>query len=357
MSTYLITGGAGFIGSHLCEFLCKNGHRVINIDNFSDLYDYRIKIQNIMYFFGADKEFNFCNKEEDLKKLPDIVNGPLYRLEVIDIRDSMSMERIFQEEKIDAVIHLAAMPGVRASIEQPLLFEDVNVRGTLHLLELMKKYGIKKWVCASSSSVYGNNRKVPFSESDSVGTPISLYAATKRNCELMGYTYYHLFNIDTVMLRFFTVYGERQRPDLAIHKFTRMIDEGIGIPFYGDGSTKRDYTYVGDIVDGIQKALRYVEQNEEVYEIINLGGHHTVSLQCLVETLEEQLGKKAIINELPMQPGDMDQTCADNRKAQDLIGFEPKTAFHEGIINFINWFRGERYVGTISCRPCVQRER
>lgn len=344
MATYLITGGAGFIGSHLCENLYNDGHRIINVDSFTDLYSYQTKIQNVLQSLAIKDSFSFIDKQTDLERLDlTITSGKNYRLEVIDIRDFTALEGVFQSEPIDAVIHLAAMPGVRASVEQPMLFEDVNVKGTLNILELMRTYGIRKWLCASSSSVYGNNRKVPFSESDAVDAPISLYAATKRSCELMGYSYHHLFGIDTIMLRFFTVYGERQRPDLAIHKFTRMIDQGIGIPFFGDGSSMRDYTYIEDIIDGIKLALRYVKHNEPVYEILNLGGHQMVSLREMVETLEQEIGKKANLNMLPMQPGDVDKTFADIKKARTLIGFEPKTAFRDGIKKFIDGYKGEHH--------------
>ncbi|RUS47296.1 GDP-mannose 4,6-dehydratase [Cohnella sp. AR92] len=340
MATYLVTGGAGFIGSHLGESLMAGGHRVIALDSFSDSYDYRVKIRNVQQDTCRENVAALSDKESALAELSRSLDSAQYRLETVDIRDAHALERIFQSERIDAVVHLAALPGVRASIEQPLLFEDVNVRGTLLLLETMKKYGVRKWVCASSSSVYGNNTKVPFSESDSVDSPISLYAATKKSNELMGYTYHHLYGIDSIMLRFFTVYGERQRPDLAIHKFARLIDQGKEIPFYGDGSTKRDYTYIGDIVSGIRGALSYVENNESVYEVVNLGNSRMVSLNEMVACLENELGKKAVLNRLPAQPGDMTMTFADISKAKRLIGYEPRTRFEEGIRNFARWYGG-----------------
>ncbi|THF81714.1 GDP-mannose 4,6-dehydratase [Cohnella fermenti] len=340
MSTYLVTGGAGFIGSHLGDSLLASGHRVICLDSFSDSYDYRVKMRNILPGGLPDSLAALSDKEEALAKLKRSLPSERYRLETVDLRDSEALERIFESECIDAVIHLAALPGVRASIEQPLLFDDVNVRGTLLLLETMRKAGVRKWLCASSSSVYGHNEKVPFSESDPVDTPISLYAATKKSCELMGYTYYHLYGIDGMMLRFFTVYGPRQRPDLAIHKFARLIDQDREIPFYGDGTTKRDYTYVEDVVAGIRGALDYVEKHESVYEVLNLGNSRTVSLTEMVDGLESALGKKAILQRLPAQPGDMEMTCADIGKARRLIGYEPRTSFEEGIRNFVRWYGG-----------------
>jgi UDP-glucose 4-epimerase len=340
MSTYLVTGGAGFIGSHLGESLMASGHRVICLDSFSDSYDYRVKMRNVQQDSCRDSVAAITDKDEALAELSRCLESERYRLETVDIRDREALERIFQSEPIDAVVHLAALPGVRASIEQPLLFDDVNVRGTLLLLETMKKYGVRKWVCASSSSVYGNNKRIPFSEIDSVDSPISLYAATKKSCELMGYTYHHLYGIDGMMLRFFTVYGERQRPDLAIHKFAKLIDQGREVPFYGDGSTKRDYTYIGDIVGGIRGALEYAENNESVYEVLNLGNSRMVSLGEMVECLEKELGKKAILRKLPAQPGDMTMTFADIGKARRLIGYEPRTSFEDGIRNFARWHGG-----------------
>lgn len=339
MATYLITGGAGFIGSHLADRLRGLGHRVVNVDCFSEAYDYRVKIRNVAGEAAAEIP-GHLDKAEALARLRDATLSGDYRLETADIRDRDALAAIFRSEPIDAVVHLAALPGVRASIEQPFLFNEVNIGGTLNLLETMRKFGVAKWLCASSSSVYGNNAKVPFAEDDSVDWPISLYAATKKSCELMGYTYRHLYGIDGVMLRFFTVYGERQRPDLAIHKFARLIDRGEELPFYGDGTTRRDYTYVGDIVNGILGALDYVRSRDSVYEILNLGGGETISLSRMVETLERELGKEAKLKQLPEQPGDVVQTYADVRKAHRLIGYEPDTKFEEGIRRFVRWYRG-----------------
>ncbi|QGQ94047.1 NAD-dependent epimerase/dehydratase family protein [Paenibacillus psychroresistens] len=342
MANYLITGGAGFIGSHLCEALLKEGHHIINVDSFTDYYSYQSKVKNVLESLGMAKDFTFTNKADDLQQLQIKVNREQYRLELVDIRSMEGLESIFQASKIDAVIHLAASPGVRASMENPLGFEEVNVKGTLHILELMKKYEVKKWICASSSSVYGNNTKLPFAETDEVNSPISLYAMTKKSCELMGYAYHHLYGIDTIMLRFFTVFGERQRPDLAIHKFTALIDQGVAIPFYGDGSTQRDYTYIKDIINGISGSLQYIQQHQDVYQILNLGSNQTYSLTSLVDHISRELGKKPILHKLPMQPGDVDKTYADISKAQSLIHYNPLTTFDEGLHAFIAWYEGGR---------------
>ena len=309
MKTYLVTGGAGFIGSHLVEKLLKNGNKVINIDNFNEFYNYNIKVKNVLDSTGKiqkndDGEIK-VNELQDLKKLVDSEN---YILEIVDITNMEILEEIFQRNEIDTVIHLAAMAGVRPSIEKPLLYEKVNIRGTMNILELINKYNIKKFICASSSSVYGNNEKVPFSEKDNVDRAISPYAATKKSCEIIGHSYHHLYDIDTIMLRFFTVYGPRQRPDLAIHKFTKAIIEEKEIPFYGDGTTQRDYTYIDDIIDGVLKSIIYLEKNKNIYEIINLGESETISLRKMVKTLENEIGKKAVLKKLSMQPGDVNRT-------------------------------------------------
>ncbi|ACZ09937.1 UDP-glucose 4-epimerase [Sebaldella termitidis] len=342
MKTYLVTGGAGFIGSHLVEKLLKNGNKVINIDNFNEFYNYNIKVKNVLDSTGKiqkndDGEIK-VNELQDLKKLVDSEN---YILEIVDITNMEILEEIFQRNEIDTVIHLAAMAGVRPSIEKPLLYEKVNIRGTMNILELINKYNIKKFICASSSSVYGNNEKVPFSEKDNVDRAISPYAATKKSCEIIGHSYHHLYDIDTIMLRFFTVYGPRQRPDLAIHKFTKAIIEEKEIPFYGDGTTQRDYTYIDDIIDGVLKSIIYLEKNKNIYEIINLGESETISLRKMVKTLENEIGKKAVLKKLSMQPGDVNRTFADISKAKELIGYDPKTKFEEGIKKFVNWYRNK----------------
>lgn len=340
--TYLITGGSGFIGSHLVEALLKNGHSVINIDNFDNFYNYQIKIKNTLESVGLPTGFQFFEKEQDIKTLQSVINQKLstknYQLHYQDIRDKEGLKKIFENHKIDMVIHLAALAGVRPSIERPMDYAEVNILGSMNLWELCKDFGIKKFVCASSSSVYGNNEKIPFAEIDNVDRPISPYAATKKCGEILGHTYHHLYGIDMIQLRFFTVYGPRQRPDLAIHKFTKIIAENGEIPFYGDGSTARDYTFVEDIIDGIQKSIQYLEQNNGVYEILNLGENEVINLKEMLTTIEQTMDKKANLNPMPMQPGDVQKTNADITKARNLIGYAPKTNFQNGIKKFVEWF-------------------
>ena len=338
--TYLITGGSGFIGSHLVEQLIKNGHSVINIDNFDGFYDYKIKIKNTLESLGLKPDFDFKEKETDLQKLITETKSENYQLYLRDIRDKNGLNHIFQNHKIDFVIHLAALAGVRPSIERPMEYEEVNIRGTQNLWELCTEFEIKKFICASSSSVYGNNEKIPFSETDNVDNPISPYAATKKCGEIIGHVYHNLYNIDIIQLRFFTVYGPRQRPDLAIHKFTKLIFKNQEISFYGDGSTARDYTYIDDIIDGILKSIQYLENNDNVYEIINLGESEVVTLNEMLSVLESAIGKKAIKKMLPMQPGDVQKTNADITKARTLIGYSPTTNFQNGIKKFVEWFLG-----------------
>ena len=342
MKNFLITGGAGFIGSTVAEKLLNNGDKVVVVDNFNDFYDYNRKIRNILEItnnFNKINEFENLLKDEKISKLIEIVNSDNFTLIYGDIRDREAMNRVFAENSFDLVFNPAAMAGVRPSLLDPMLYEDVNVRGYMNLLELCKKYGVKKFVQASSSSVYGNNKEVPFKETAIVDFAISPYAATKKSCEVMGHVYHKVYNIDMVQLRFFTVYGPKQRPDLAIHKFTKMILEDKPIPFYGDGTTKRDYTYIDDIVDGILKSMNYLFNNENVYEIFNLGESHVVSLKEMVETIENALGKKAILDIQPMQPGDVDKTYADISKAKAMIGYDPQTNFSEGIRKFVEWYK------------------
>ena len=342
MKNFLITGGAGFIGSTVAERLLNRGDRVVIVDNFNDFYDYNRKIRNILEVtnnFDRIGEFENLSKEEKINKLVEIVNSDRITLVYGDIRDREGMEKVFAENSFDLVFNPAAMAGVRPSLLDPMLYEDVNVRGYMNLLELCKKYGVKKFVQASSSSVYGNNKEIPFKETAIVDFAISPYAATKKSCEVMGHVYHKLYNIDMVQLRFFTVYGPKQRPDLAIHKFTKMILEDKPIPFYGDGTTKRDYTYIDDIVDGILKSMNYLFNNKTVYEIFNLGESHVVSLKEMVETIENALGKKAILDIQPMQPGDVDKTYADISKAKSMIGYDPQTNFAEGIRKFVEWHK------------------
>lgn len=316
MEKILITGGAGFIGSNLTRAMLSKNIQVVCIDNFNDFYNPEIKYSNINNFI---KDSNY-----------DYIIG--------DIRDIELMDNLFSKHHFDAVVHLAAMAGVRPSIEDPLLYQDVNVKGFQVVLECMNKYKVKKLVAASSSSVYGNNLKVPFSETDNVDFAISPYAATKKSNEVMAHVYHSLYNFDIIMLRFFTVYGPGQRPDLAIHKFTKMIDECKAIPFFGDGSTRRDYTYIDDIIEGIIASLQYVESNEKCYEIINLGEATPIDLKTMVSTIEKTLGKKAIINQLPMQPGDVNVTYADIQKAQKLLSYKPHISFDDGIKAFVEWY-------------------
>ena len=313
--TIMITGCAGFIGSHVVDQFLRAEKNVVGVDNFDPFYDPSIKMKNI--------EHNLDNN-----------NFVFYRA---DIRDKAEMEPIFEDNEIDVIIHLAARAGVRPSIQDPLLYEDVNIKGTLNLLELSKEYGIKNFVFGSSSSVYGVNEKVPFSETDMVERSISPYAASKKACETYCYTYHHLYGIPVVCLRFFTVYGPRQRPEMATHKFTRLIDNGQEIEMYGDGTSKRDYTYITDIVDGIVAAI----DKRSGYEIINLGDSKVVELQYLISLIEEKLGKKAQIKKLPVQPGDVPVTHADISKAQTLLGYAPRISIEEGIGNFVKWYREE----------------
>lgn len=322
MRSILVTGGAGFIGSHLSERLLKEGNKVLVIDNFNNYYDPTIKRNNI----------------EEVRKACIEDNIPLENYKVFegDIRDNEFLKEVFSN-KIDSIMHLAAMAGVRPSIQDPALYYDVNITGTVNLLEMCRKNGIKQFVFASSSSVYGNNEKIPFAESDRVDNPISPYAATKKSGELLCHTYHHLFDMNIACLRFFTVYGPRQRPDLAINKFATLILEDKEIPFYGDGTTSRDYTYVDDIVNGIVSSINYVNTDKKVFEIFNLGGDRTVSLNEMVETIEEVLEKKAKLNKMPMQPGDVNRTCADITHSKEILGYSPKTTFKEGIRKFIEW--------------------
>ncbi|MCI8497595.1 MAG: SDR family NAD(P)-dependent oxidoreductase [Clostridiales bacterium] len=320
MQTILITGGAGFIGSHLCEVLLHQGYRVAVIDNFNDYYDPAIKrgnIEEVLQNTGCADQFS-------------LFEG--------DIRDGAFVKDVFLKSKPDVVVHLAACAGVRPSIEDPVLYTQVNFNGTVNILEAMRAADVKRLVFASSSSVYGNNRSVPFQENDAVDHPISPYAASKKACELICHTYHHLFEMNIACLRFFTVYGPRQRPDLAIYKFTERILRGESLPFYGDGSSKRDYTYIDDIIDGVLKTLLWTGEEGPKYDIFNLGESNTISLRRMVETIEEALGKKAELNVYPMQPGDVDITYADISKSRAVLGYAPKTAFEDGIRIFVDWY-------------------
>jgi UDP-glucuronate 4-epimerase len=312
----LVTGSAGFIGSHVCEHFIKAENSVIGIDNFDDFYPRSFKELNLS---GLKKntQFQFHNA---------------------DIRDSKKLNEIFAENKVEVVIHLAAKAGVRPSIDSIAEYYDVNVNGTVSLLEAMKKNNVNKMIFASSSSIYGNNPKVPFSESDIVDNPISPYASTKKSGELLCHVYHHLFDFDITCLRFFTVYGPRQRPDLAIHKFTRLINAGNPIPFYGDGGTSRDYTYIEDIIDGIECSLNQLSG----YRVYNLGESKVITLKYLVEMIEQNLGKNAILKKLPLQQGDVNRTFADISKAKLEIGYNPKVDFQTGIREFVKWFKNNK---------------
>jgi UDP-glucuronate 4-epimerase len=311
----LVTGGAGFIGSHLVESLLAEGsEQVVVVDNFNDFYPAEIKRANISAF----------------------INNPQFRLYETDICDDENLRKVFAENEFDAIVHIAAWAGVRPSLLNPKLYTQVNVSGTLNLLEAAKDFGVKQFVFGSSSSVYGINCKIPFSEDDKISKPISPYAATKAAGELLCHTFSHLYDIRTVCLRFFTVYGARQRPDLAIHKFSRLIWEEKPIPVFGDGTTRRDYTYIDDIIQGVRAAIDYDKAD---YEIFNLGESQTIELSKLIELLEENLGKKAIIERKPMQPGDVPITFADISKARELLNYNPQTKIEDGIPKFTEWFK------------------
>jgi UDP-glucuronate 4-epimerase len=311
----LVTGGAGFIASHLVTRLLEEGiWNVTVVDDFNDFYAPEIKRRNVEPF------------------LP----NPQFALYEADIRCADSLQTIFENHNFDAIVHLAARAGVRPSLEQPKLYNETNVTGTLNLLELAKEFEVKQFVFGSSSSVYGINCKIPFAEDDRIHQPISPYAATKAAGELLCHTYSHLYDIRTVCLRFFTVYGARQRPDLAIHKFSRLISESKPIPLFGDGTTRRDYTYIDDIISGVRASIDYTGA---MHEVFNLGESQTVELRYLIELIEENLGKKAIIDRKPLQPGDVPQTFADISKARNLLNYNPQTKIEEGIKKFTDWFK------------------
>jgi UDP-glucuronate 4-epimerase len=307
----LVTGGAGFIGSHLVEKLVAAGHEVVIVDDFNDFYDPQIKRANIA---GFAKDVTVCH---------------------VDLREGAAVRNLFHREKVDAIAHLAARAGVRPSIQLPQLYYDTNVIGTLHLLEAARVTGVERFIFASSSSVYGASKTVPFHEDEHLTQTLSPYAATKVAGEFLCSTYSHLYQMRVVALRYFTVYGARQRPDLAIHRFTRRICAGQPIDQFGDGSTRRDYTYIDDVIQGTMAALKYEGPR---YDIFNLGESETIQLKELISAIENALGKKAKINRLPEQPGDMPLTCADISKARKLLGYNPTTKFSEGLPRFVKWF-------------------
>jgi UDP-glucuronate 4-epimerase len=315
----LVTGGAGFIGSHLAEKLLAAGHNVSILDDFNDFYDPQIKRANIQ---AIAKDVT---------------------IHVVDLRDAEAVRRVLLGEKFDAVAHLAARAGVRPSIKDPQLYYQTNVNGTLNLLEAAQAATVERILLASSSSVYGISKTVPFSEDQHLTQTISPYAATKIASEFLCSTYSHLYGMRVVALRFFTVYGPRQRPDLAIHHFTRQIAAGLPIDQFGDGSTRRDYTYIDDIIQGVMAAFEY---NGPLFDIFNLGESETIQLKELIAGIERELGVKAKINYLPEQPGDVPLTCADISKARRLLGYNPTTRFIYGLPRFIDWF--QRSMGTRS---------
>ncbi|MFV0388550.1 MAG: GDP-mannose 4,6-dehydratase [Pyrinomonadaceae bacterium] len=311
----LITGGAGFIGSNLIEALLREGGwQISTVDDFNDFYSPELKRQNVARF----------------------ADNPLFTLYEADIRDVVAMNEVFKEGSFDVVVHLAARAGVRPSLLEPILYTETNINGTLVLLECARKFAVQQFVFGSSSSVYGESKNVPFTETADITRPISPYAATKLAGEALCSTYSHLYGIRTICLRFFTVYGAYQRPDLAIHKFAKLIKDGKPIPFYGDGTTRRDYTYIADILLGIRAAIDF---DKTMFEAINLGESQTVELHRLVTLLEENLDKKAIIERLPMQPGDVPQTFADISKANKLLNYQPKTKIEDGLKLFVEWFQ------------------
>ncbi|MEP6817909.1 MAG: GDP-mannose 4,6-dehydratase [bacterium] len=315
MQSILVTGGAGFIGSHLVDRLLSESYGHVSvIDDFNDFYDPAIKRGNVS---RHEKNSN-------------------YHLFEADIRDKLALGNIFAGNRFNCIVHLAARAGVRPSLAQPMLYAETNINGTLNLLELAREHSIRQFVFGSSSSVYGVNAKVPFSEDDPIRKPISPYAATKAAGELLCHTYTHLYGIRSVCLRFFTVYGPRQRPDLAIHKFARLISAGKRIPVFGDGTTRRDYTFIDDIIAGVRASIDYDKSD---YEVINLGESRTVELRELISLLEKELGAIAKIDQQPLQPGDVPQTFADITKARRLLGYNPQTQIEEGIRKFVEWFR------------------
>ena len=321
MATLFITGAAGFIASTASEALLRKGYDIVGIDNFCDYYDVNLKRQNV----------------ECVKKVAE-ETGRSYKLIEGDIRDKDLINDLFGSYNFVACIHWAAMAGVRPSIENPAYYVDVNINGLMNILEGCRNY-CKKLVFISSSSVYGNNKKVPFSEKDSVDHPISPYAATKKAGELLCHTYHSLFNIDINCLRYFTVYGPRQRPDLAINKFTRLLLQGKHIPMFGDGTTARDYTYVDDIVEGTILSLEYLLKHDNVYDVFNLGGSNPISLKEMIDIVGKTVGVEPVIDKMPMQAGDVNITYSDYSHAKEVLNYEPKIRIEEGIRRFVEWYK------------------
>jgi UDP-glucuronate 4-epimerase len=316
----LVTGAAGFIGSNLSERLVQLNYQVIGLDNFDDFYSPAIKWNNIS----------------------SLANAGNFRLEQGDVRDTATLERIFKTNDIDIVVHLAARAGVRPSIEKPLLYLDVNIGGTINLLEASRNYRVKKFIFASSSSVYGTNNEIPFKEDSIINNPTSPYASSKAAAELFCRTYSHLYHIPIVVLRLFTVYGPRQRPEMAIHQFVRKIDSGEEISVFGDGTSKRDYTYINDIINGMVRSLQFCNAHE--FKVFNLGDSYPVTLEYLVRLIEKAMGKKAKIRNLPMQAGDVPITAAEISEAKKCMGYQPEVPIEKGIPLFIEWYLKNKVV-------------
>ena len=316
MKKILVTGAAGFIGSHVCDALLARGDRVVGIDNFDTFYDPAIKRRNLA---GALANNSFTLHE-------------------LDITDEPKLARVFEETRPDVVVHLAARAGVRPSLEDPNLYHRVNIIGSQHILDACRHYPVSHLVFASSSSVYGGIEETPFRETMTCDRPVSPYAATKRMNELLAHVYHHVYGLKVTLLRFFTVYGPRQRPEMAIHKFTRIIDEGDNVPMFGDGSSRRDYTFIDDILDGLLKAV----DTPMDYEIFNLGESHTTSLYGLIGMLGEILGKQVNIQPLPFPPSDMETTFADISKARRMLGYDPHTTMRDGLAHFVDWYQTQK---------------
>ncbi len=360
--TILVTGAAGFIASTLVEKLHAEGHQIIGVDNFNDYYDINIKCNNLSKFFpiSSVKKLttnivspyrSFSNPIEvlyvngfadDGPCIDNFVEAAGYRLYGMDLCDYMSLRKVFQKHAITHVVHIAAVAGVRPSVENPIFYQKNNGESTINLLKLAAEFNVQKFVFASSSSVYGSRSKAPFSEDEDISKPISPYAASKVAGEAMVHSFSHLYNLPSVCLRFFTVYGPRQRPDLAITKFTKLIDAGQAIQIYGDGTAKRDFTYIEDIMDGIMKAIDY----QTKFDIFNLGESHVTDVNELVRLLEERLGKKAIVQYGPAVPGDVPLTYADISKSKSLLGYNPQTQIAEGLTKFVEWYK-ERLIKAI----------
>lgn len=325
MQSILLTGCAGFIGSHLTERLLNLGYHVIGIDNFDSFYPKKVKKRNMLDFI-QNSNFDFYE---------------------LDLRINSSLDGI--DFGVDLVVHLAGKAGVRPSIEDPQGYINSNISATRNVLDFMQKKGVKKLAFASSSSVYGNNKEVPFSESHNVDHVISPYAFSKKSCEVLNHSYHHLYDFDIINMRFFTVFGPRQRPDLAIHKFLKLFRNNQSIPMFGDGSSARDYTYVDDTVDGIVKSCDYLFAHEKVFETINLGNSYPILLRDMIDTIAKTANCKPVIKHLPMQAGDVEQTYADISRAKELIGYDPKVPFEEGIKRFVSWFDKKNKVDSKAC--------